>query len=259
MALFVEERRRIILDQLQQQGRVLVKDLSDAMAVSAVTIRQDLRALEDEGLLERTYGGAVQRELQPNIPELSFHVRQNRNREQKRAIAAAAVQRVEDGYSLALDASSTVYALTPLLKNFKKLTVVTNSLFIAQNFLDSPHIQVILPGGRLRRDSISIVGKPDGLPDINFNLGFFGTRGIALLGITDVDADEVAMKSAMVARCVETVILADAGKWGQVAPYTFARLQQVTRIITTEDAPGDTVGSVEAQGVVVEQAQVAPV
>ncbi len=240
--MFVEERRRIILEQLKQHGRVSVKALSELMNVSAVTIRQDLRALEDSGLLERTYGGAVSRESSTIPPELSFHVRLAKRRAEKVAIATAAAELLEDGCSVALDASTTAYALIPYVKNLKKVTVITNSLLIAQNFLDSPQIQVLVSGGRLRRDSISTVGRPDGLPDINLNIGFFGTRGISLIGgCTEIDPDEVAMKSAMIGRCVHTVILADGSKWGQVAPYTFLKPEKTLHIISTQDAPLDQV------------------
>jgi DeoR family fructose operon transcriptional repressor len=252
MALFVEERRRVILDQLREQGRVSVKELSDAMAVSAVTIRQDLRALEEDGLLERTYGGAVRR-TNAILPELSFHIRLGKHQRQKQLIANAAVQWVEDGFTVGLDASTTTYAMVSALKHFKRLTVVTNSIVITQSFLDSPHIQVLLPGGRLRRDSISVVGRPEGLSDINLNIGFFGARGVSLIGsISELDADEAQMKSAMVARCISTVILVDGSKWGQVASYTFVKPQQVSRIITSDDAPDDLVELFRQQGVQVD-------
>jgi DeoR/GlpR family transcriptional regulator of sugar metabolism len=248
-SLFVEERRRAILDQLKQNGRVSVKALSEAMSVSAVTIRQDLRALEEEGLLERTYGGAVRRENPPTLLELSFHTRLKKRRRAKEALAAAASAMLHEDISIAMDASTTVYAMVPFIKNCPKLTVVTNCLTTAHSFLDSPHIQVLLPGGRLRRDSISIVGNPDGLPDINVNIGFFGAHGLSLMsGVSDVDADEVSLKRAMVARSAAVVILVDGGKWGQIAPYTFARFNQVERIITTDDAPANQVAQVRDAG-----------
>jgi DeoR/GlpR family transcriptional regulator of sugar metabolism len=249
-SLFVEERRRIILSQLKEQGRVAVKDLSATMNVSAVTIRQDLRALEEVGLLERTYGGAVRRESTSVLPEMSFHVRAGKLRREKAVIAAAAAALIEDGDTVALDASSTVFALVPYLKNFRHLTVITNSLITAQSFLDSPQVTVLLPGGRLRRDSISIVGHPEGLPDVNLNIGFFGARGVSLLGgVSDVDADEVTIKQVMVQRCVSTVILVDGSKWGQVAPYTFIKTEDITHIITSDDAPPSMVQEFRGQGV----------
>ncbi len=234
--LFVEERKRAILDDLRKNGRVSVKTLSDAMGVSTVTIRQDLRALGEEGLLERTYGGAVNRVVETSMPEQSFHVRQKRHRDAKTAIAAAAADLVQEGFSVGMDASTTAYALVPYLKKFNKLTILTNSLVIAQSFLDSPQIQVMLPGGRLRRDSISIVGRPEGLPDLNLNVCFMSGRGVTLTeGVSDVDPDEVMMKQAMIARSVSTVILLDASKWGQVAPFTVIKVQQLERLITSAD------------------------
>ena len=251
--LFVEERRRVILDQLKEQGRVSVKDLSALMSVSAVTIRQDLRALEDVGLLERTYGGAVRRESASMLPEMSFHARLGRRRREKEAIADAAASLIQEGYSVALDASSTAYALVAHLKSFKRITVVTNSLITAQSFLDSPHVNVLMPGGRLRRDSISIVGRPEGLPEVNLNVGFFSARGVSLQGgISDVDADEVAIKQAMVARCVSVVVVVDGSKWGQVAPYTFIKTEMVKHIITSDDAPAEMVEQFREQGVQVD-------
>src|SRR5262245_46674211 len=111
--LFVAERRRAILEQLRQNGRVSVKELSDSMNVSTVTIRHDLRALEDDGLLERTYGGAVRRQADGSLPELSFDVRNTRNAEAKNLIGAAAARLVKEGDSIALDASTSAYALVP--------------------------------------------------------------------------------------------------------------------------------------------------
>src|SRR5262249_40205389 len=129
------------------------------------------------------------------------------------------------------------------------LTIITNSIIIAQQYLDTPSITVLLPGGRMRRDSISIVGRPEGLPDINLNIGFFGARGVSLVGeVTDIDQDEVAIKPAMMTLCIESVILNDGSKWGQVAPYTFARFSQVSRLITTDDAPPEVVTDVRKMG-----------
>jgi DeoR/GlpR family transcriptional regulator of sugar metabolism len=176
-----------------------------------------------------------------------------KKRAQKEAIALAAAALVHDGDAIALDASSTAFALAPSLKALRRLTIVTNSLHLANFFLDAPQITVMLPGGRLRRDSISLVGRPEGLPDINLRLGFFGARGVSLVaGITDVDVDEVAMKQAMVSRCIEPIVLVDGGKWGQLGAYTFLRLPDVSRVITSDDAPDALVRDVSEAGVQVQ-------
>jgi DeoR/GlpR family transcriptional regulator of sugar metabolism len=248
--LFLEERRRAILEKLKLEGRVAVKDLSERMRVSAVTIRQDLRALEEAGLLDRTYGGAVFRAGQLNVQELSFNVRQLKDRPQKEAIAQAAAALVQDGYSLALDSSTTAYALIPHLKRLDRLTVVTNSLMVAESLLDSPGIRVLMPGGRLRHDSISLVGSPESLPKVNLNIGFFGARGIGeVAGASEIDPDEVAIKQALIARCVCSVFLVSGSKWGQVAAYTLVAPQNLGHIITSSDAPSDLVSRFRQRGV----------
>jgi DeoR/GlpR family transcriptional regulator of sugar metabolism len=248
--LFVEERRRIILERLKQEGRVSVNELSEAMRVSAVTIRQDLRALEESQLLERTYGGAVVRSPAVPLKELAFDIRRKRNWRAKEAIGAAAAAMVKNDDAVALDGSTTAFALVPHLKKLDRMTIVTNSLIIAQSFLDNPGFQVLMPGGRLRPDSISLVGHPEDLPDINLNIGFFGAHGISSEGgITDVDPDEVAMKKAMIARCVCTVIIADGSKWGRTAPYPFVNSTDVDRIVTTSDAPEALVERFRESGV----------
>lgn len=242
--LFVEERRRVILDRLKQNGRVSVKALSDEMQVSAVTIRQDLRVLEEDGLLERTYGGAVRKTARQTsaLPEPPFDIRNMENLQEKTGIAAVAARMVREGDAVALDASTTAYALVPFLQKYKKLTIITNSLMIAQSFPDNPGIEVLIPGGRLRKDSMSLVGRPDGLPNINLNIGFFGARGISLhSGMSDTDSEEVAMKRAMIVQCISTVLMVDSTKWGQVAPYTVMSSSQLQHIITSNRAPKDIV------------------
>lgn len=253
--LFLEERRRAILERLKQNGRVTVKTLSELMHVSEVTIRQDLRALEARGVIERTYGGAVYRGGASGLPELSFNTRLMKNRREKNAIAERAASLVQDGYSIALDSSTTAYALAPFLKTFDRLTIVTNGLMLAQQFLDTDaqRIRVLMPGGRLRRDSISVVGPPDNLPDVNLNIGFFSSRGIAeVIGATEVDPDEMAMKQALLSRCLALVLLVDSSKWGNVAPYTIIPAAELQHIITTSAAPADAVAQFRAQGVQVE-------
>jgi DeoR/GlpR family transcriptional regulator of sugar metabolism len=255
--LFLEERRRAIMEELKLRGRVSVKSLSAQMNVSAVTIRQDLRALEKDGLLERTYGGAVLGLHQGVLSELSFDTRQLKFREEKRAIGAAAARLVQNGDTIALDASTTAFAITPFLTALEDVIVVTNSLIIAQQFVNHPRIEVVMPGGGLRRDSVSLVGAPETLPDINVNIGFFGAHGLTLdEGITEISPEEVIMKQAMIERCQSIVIVADSSKWDKVAPFTYISAQAVARVITTEYAPRDVVKDFRAAGVEVEAADV---
>ncbi len=231
------ERRQQILTTLEAAGQLSVAELSGHFEVSEVTIRQDLQALHDQGLLLRTRGGALSTDA---LPEFSFDVRQQQQAAEKVRIGQAAAGLVQPGDTIILDASTTAQAIIPFLKKISELTVITNSLRMAMSLLDSPQIQVILPGGNLRRESISLVGHPrdDVLETLNVRLGFFGARGLTLEeGLTDVNLSEVAMKRAMVARCRRVVGVLAAGKWGNVAAATFAHWDEVDVIISDDKAP----------------------
>lgn len=251
--LFMEERRRLILDTLRDHGRVSVSELSTHMNVSTVTIRQDLRALEAEGLLERTHGGAV--EVQPgrssDEPELSFDIRRNKQIDEKTAIGKAAAAMIETGSAIALDASTTVCSLIPHLARLDSLTVVTNNLMVTELLMSNPRVEVHLPAGRLRRDAYSIIGDPVTLPKMNLNIGFFSAWGVsAEAGMTEVNEEEMRMKRALLARCMRKILLVDSLKWGQVAPYTYGSPEDFDMIITTNRAPDDVLQSFDSTRIV---------
>jgi DeoR family fructose operon transcriptional repressor len=239
------ERRQQIIETVGKYGQLSVTELSRKLDVSEVTIRHDLQALSDQGFLLRTRGSAVSTN---KMPEFSFDVRQQQFAAQKRRIGKAASALVHNGDTIFLDASTTVHAIIPYLKELHELTVLTNSIRAAMSFLDSPHIQVILRGGYLRRESISVVGLnfDEMLSGINIQTGFFGSRGLTVEnGLTDVNLNEVEMKRKMVASCRQVISLLDSRKWGKVAAYTFASLDNINTIITDKDAPRDLVKQIK--------------
>ena len=240
--LFMEERRRRILAELEQRGRVSVKELSDKLKVSEVTIRQDLRALADENKLERTHGGAVLPSSRNASPELSFDMRLREHTTIKNKLAQYAIRYIASGDSIALDASTTVFAMLPYIKQLDRLLVVTNSLVIAQELLDAPHIQVMMPGGQLRRDSVSLVGTPENFPDIHLKAGFVSVHGYSHeTGFTESSVEEVQMKLAMLKQCYSKYILMDERKWGKIAPYTMMRPDESITIVTAKTAPDNMI------------------
>jgi len=243
------ERRQNILTAIEAVGQLSVIELSEQFDVSEVTIRQDLQALSKQGLLLRTRGGALSTNT---LPELSFDVRQQQKSAQKVRIGQAAANLVASGDTIILDASTTAQAMIPFIKERSELTIITNSLKAALSLLDAPQIQVILPGGNLRRESISLVGHQQGdvAQSLNVGWGFFGVRGVTVAeGLTDVNPAEVAMKRAMVERCRKVVGMADARKWGNVAAATFATLDQVQTLITDEATSPDLIEQVQQHGV----------
>lgn len=248
--LFPEERLDQIVALVGERGRVSVVELSTLFNVSRVTIRNDLDELERRGLLVRTHGGALA--VNPGRAELSFDVRERLQRDEKERIGQMAASLIQDGDAIALDASTTALQIARRIKDRRELTVVTNGIRIALEFMDTPGVTVVMPGGILRRDAVSLVGElgEEVLARLNVQRGFFGAKGVTLEeGLTDVDSYEVKLKQAMVRVAKEVIAIVDHTKWGRVAVASFASLDQVNRIITDNQAPRDLVAAVRERGV----------
>ncbi len=246
----VAERRHEILERVHESGRVAVSALSDQFGVSEVTIRSDLQALADGNLVVRTHGGAIA--AGSGVQVLSLALRRQQQVLEKSRIGAAAASLVADGDAIILDSSSTALAIAQHLKSHRYVTAVTNSLTVAQELLDAPGVNVVLPGGTVRRDTASLVGT-DGLGILskyNLQKGFFGAHGLSLLeGLTDVSADEAEIKRPLVGMCRQVIAVLDATKWGRAGVASFASLDQIHTVITDEHAPPDLVSQARAAGI----------
>jgi DeoR family transcriptional regulator of aga operon len=248
--LSVAERRQLILERTGELGHVAVTTLSEQFGVSEVTIRADLQALAEGNLVFRVHGGAIP--AAPGLQVLSLALRRQQQVAEKKRIGEAAAAMVSDGDAIVLDSSSTALVIAQNLKRCRYLTVVTNSLTVAQEFLDAPDITVALPGGVLRRETASLLGA-DGLGMLskyNVQKGFFGAHGISEReGLTDVSAGEAEIKGPLLAMCREVIAVLDATKWGRVGVASFAALSDIDKIITDERAPADLTEIVSAAGV----------
>jgi DeoR/GlpR family transcriptional regulator of sugar metabolism len=248
--LYLEERRQEILRRVNQEERVSVAELSQQFGVSEVTIRSDLQALAERNLVVRTHGGALPSTR--GLYDLSLALRRQRQVQEKSRIGQAGAALVADGDAIFLDSSSTALAIAQHIRHHRHLTIVTNSLAVAQDMLDAPGVTVVMVGGTLRRDTASMVGT-DGLEMLrkfNIQKGFFGAHGISLAeGLTDVSADEAEVKRPLVAMCRQVVAVLDATKWGRVGLASFAHIEQVDSIISDVYAPADLVAQVRALGI----------
>jgi DeoR/GlpR family transcriptional regulator of sugar metabolism len=246
----VQERRHDILDNVQRTGRASVADLSQAFGVSEVTIRADLQMLAEQGLLVRTHGGAIP--ANRLSPELSLALRRQQQTLAKDHIGEAGAALIEDGDAVYLDTSSTALAIARHLAHHRHVTVITNSIAIVQELIDYPHLAVVVPGGRLRAETASLIGI-DGLDFVrrfNIQKGFFGAHGLTMdEGLTDVSVDEADVKRVLVGLCRQVVAVLDATKWGRVGVASFAPLDQIDTIITDHDAPAELVAQARATGV----------
>ncbi len=231
---FAEIRRQAVLKQIVRDGQAAVSDLSRQFGVSEVTVRADLQALAEQGLVLRTHGGAV---LPSRLPELSFAIRSSQQVEAKERIGAAGALLVKDGDAIFLDTSSTALAIARRLKQHRDLTVITNSLAVAQAMLDAPNAVTYMPGGALQRDTLSLVGAESlgMLERFNVRAGFFGAHGLSHPeGLTDVSAAEADFKARMLSLCRQVYAVIDHTKWGRAGLASFARLEDVQAVITDQ-------------------------
>src|SRR5260370_7543436 len=214
--LLNEERRREILAALHRDGRVLVKDLARQFRISQITIRKDLEFLDGQGAIQRTHGGALPVQagalLDPTLRE-----KERLHRRQKMQIARAAVCIVEEGQSVLLDSGTTTTAIARALKDMKRLTVITNAINIAAE-LAGTHIEVILIGGTLRKNSFSLVGPPAErtLRQLSADILFLGVDGFdTRAGLFTPNLLESEVNRVMVEIARTTIPLCDSSNFAR--------------------------------------------
>jgi DeoR/GlpR family transcriptional regulator of sugar metabolism len=262
--VFARERQDQIARLIDEQGRARVTELSVRYGVSAVTIRKDLLALEGERRVVRTHGGAIA--VRGSSPELAFDIRERLQRDEKSRMGAAAAARVSDGESIVLDASTSALFVARHLKDvavWHGLTVVTNSIRIASELAGHQGITVLLMGGRVRWEALSVVGPlGDGVfRRVNVQKAFMGAAGFTIeAGLSDAMEEEAQIKRSMVAAARDVYALVDSTKWGRIASATFCRTDRLTGVFTDPGAPAEMVAGLQALGAeVVEVGEPAPV
>ncbi len=255
---FARERQEEIARLIQDEGRARVTDLAGRFGVSGVTIRRDLFVLESEHRALRTHGGAIA--LDSRRSELAFDIRERLQSAQKARIGSLAAGLVRDGESIVMDASTTALQVARNLKRrrgWSHLTVITNGLRLASELAGQPGISVLMLGGRVRWEALSVVGQlGDGLFErINVQKAFVGAAGFTLdAGLTDATEEEAQIKRAMVAAAREVVAVVDHTKWGRTAIATFCASNQITTVVTDDAAPEAMAATLTERGVEVRRA-----
>jgi DeoR/GlpR family transcriptional regulator of sugar metabolism len=232
------ERMEHVLRLLETRDYVQVAELSQAFAVSEVTVRSDLTELARQGLVARIRGGV--RAIEHGHSEVGFDLRLRLEVDRKRAIARAAAAMVNEGEAVALDASTTAYYLALELRSKRELVVVTNGLLVATALADAPGITVLVTGGMLRLSAMSLVGDfgADVLRTTRINKGFLGARGLSLSrGLMDLNPDEVRIKQEMADACEQVYGIFDSTKWHRSALLAFISVEELAGIITDSSAP----------------------
>jgi DeoR family transcriptional regulator of aga operon len=246
------ERISTILETLATTGSVHVGELAGRFKVSAATLRRDLALLEAQRLLTRTHGGALAHDVAYELP---VRYRDGRQRDQKRAIALAAVQRLPAGpYAVGLTGGTTTSEVARALADRGELTVVTNALNIAMELALRSRVKVIVSGGVARVQSYELVGPfaEQTLGGINIGIAFIGVDGVSAAGgLTTHDETEAHTNRAMIRRAQRVVVVADGTKVGRVMLAHIAPLSEIYELITDDSADPAELEAIRRGGVAV--------
>jgi DeoR family transcriptional regulator, aga operon transcriptional repressor len=241
-----EARSEHILRHLQQAGSVSVEELCKLLQVSIATVRRDLQELETHGMLRRTHGGAVSVEpllYEPFRHDSSFREQIERHADQKRRIALAAADLIQDGETISLTAGTTTTEVVRSIRHRSGITVVTNTVNVAMELSQRRDLNVIVTGGHLRGDWFSLVGPiaEQTLQHIFTDKVFIGANGIDIeRGLTCHNPDEAATNRMMVKSSRMRIAVADSSKLGLTATHRICDAGAVNLLIT------DTAASDEA-------------
>jgi DeoR family transcriptional regulator of aga operon len=239
--MIAEERRALLLKKLQEDGYIQVTDLAEEFDISSATIRRDLIMLEQEGICIRKRGGAV-RSTQSVTMELPYDVKQHRNTDEKGRIAAAAIDMVENGDTILLDAGSTIFQLACRLHTKERLTVVTHDLNIAYKLATNPNINLICTGGIARANVYTLQGSQvvDFIRGLRVDKSFIGADAIHHDGtISNVNIEEVPIKQAMIQAASQTILLSDSTKFGTTAFAKVCDIRDLDYLVTDLGIPDE--------------------
>ncbi len=234
--LLVEERRRKILEALEQSERVTVQELVRRFGVSAVTIRKDLDALTEAGAMVRSHGGAL-RPLGPT--DIAIGVKEILHHEEKVRVGTAAAALVQNDETIILDSGTTTLEVARQIaaRKFRSLTVITNGLNIAVELARLQNIRLIMLGGLVRHVSHSVVGPhaEQMVRGLNADRLFLGVDGLDLeIGLMTPDVLEAQLNGMLIRVAREVNVVTDSSKFSRRSLSVIARLDAVHRIITDD-------------------------
>lgn len=234
-ARFSAERQQRIRALLEERGRIEVLEIARLMQVSEHTVRRDLLALQKQGLLQRTHGGAIS----VHTARAGITARSAVAAGAKAALAQAAAALFRPGQTVILDAGSTTLALAQALR-VRPLTVITNSLDIAQHFAGDTEVQLLVTGGTWHPFERALWG-PAAEAMLALCRADWAVPGACAVdtvhGVTASDEADAALKRAMISRAQQTMVLADASKRGGVGPFLVAEWPRVSVLVAETPWP----------------------
>ncbi|NLN69958.1 MAG: DeoR/GlpR transcriptional regulator [Chloroflexi bacterium] len=252
MSTFVEYRYQFILDIIEKRGSVNVIELAEALNVSDMTIRRDLRELEKSGFIRRFHGGAVGSRGRAYEPSLM--TRSMENQKQKEIIGRYAAKMIVEGDSVALDVGTTAYQIAKNIGHIKNITLITPSLPIAQLFFERSDMRLILPGGIVRPGESSLIGEITrrNIEQVFVDRLFVGAGGVDIqAGVTEFNMDDALIKQALIKNAKEVILAVDASKFDKISFTHVADLNQIDQVITDAPPPEELRRYFRNQGITV--------
>ncbi len=246
----ITDRHQYILQKLHENGRVDIQELSDEIQVSGVTIRKDLKMLEDRNLLFRTRGGGSV--INPYAGEKPINEKEFINVDEKKRIAKAAIHLISQTDSITIGSGTTVFEFARAISTVKHLTVITPALKVAMELYNRSNIEVLLLGGLVHKSSASSAGAfaEKILEDISCEILFLGVDGIDLeFGLSIANLAEASLNHKMIQLAQKVVILADSTKFNRRGLGKIGTLDQVHYIVTDSKVHPDTVKNLEEKGI----------
>ncbi len=230
--MLIAERQQKILEILEQRGRATVEDLVGALYCSAPTIRRDLTAMAQNGLIKKVYGGALP--LTAGNREIPLVLREQAQSSPKEQIAQQAAARVRDGMVIFMDAGSTVGRMVPYLEGIKDLLVITSGAKTALALAER-NVNTLCTGGQLLNHSLSYVGHhaEEFIRRFNADIAFFSCHGLSEEGLlTEPAMEEAQIRQVMLSRAKRKILLCDRSKYGKTYFYTLCHRDEIDEIIS---------------------------
>jgi len=256
MATTKQDRGKQILHLLLKQGKSSIEELAAAVDASPASVRRDLIALEERGLVNRVHGGAeVPGKLayQPFRFDAAFSLREDRFADEKRRIALTAADMIQDGETIALSPGTTTTQIARSLRHREGIHIVTSAVNIGMELSSLPNMQVTLTGGAIRwPGSFSMVGATafDSLQRLFFDKVFMGACGVhPEHGITVIESDEALILSQMVLHAKQVVAVADSSKLGMISGIRVCGPTQIHTIVTDDGVDPALVQEFERQNI----------
>jgi DeoR/GlpR family transcriptional regulator of sugar metabolism len=233
--MLARQRQALILERVREDGAVRVAEIARELAVSDMTVRRDLEILHDQGLLEKVHGGATVISGLA-LYEPGFAAKSSLQQSEKAAIAAAAAELVEPGMAIGVSAGTTTHTLASRVADIPGITVVTNSLRVAELLhRNGRRDQTVILTGGIRTPSEALVGAfaVAQLRSVHLDLVFMGVHGMdARAGFTCPNLLEAETDIALIEAGRKLVVVADHAKWGVVGIASIARLDQADVLIS---------------------------